>query len=94
MVTLQSPQRILPRGLRATAVATSYAHCGIVYQECSRCGSYVGAQNGDGFYGSVACICLDCQGRSSRLSEPVSPVKTGVWSYGVPSAGVRYYGFR
>ena len=96
MVTVDQRQGALPRGLTATSSTNPYidgAHCGIVYLECSRCGRYVGAQDGDGFSGSVACICMECQTRSTRRSESISPVKADLWSYRVPCAGVKYYSF-
>ena len=96
MVTVDRRPGVLPRDLTATSFANPHidgAHCGIVYLECSRCGRYVGAQDGDGFSGSVACICMECQARSTRRPEAINPVKAGLWSYRVPCAGVKYYSF-
>ena len=96
MVTVEQRQGIVPRDLQSTSYANPMingAHCGIVYLECSRCGRYVGAQDGDGFSGSVACICMECQILSTRRPAAVNAVNAGVWSYRVPCAGVKYYSF-
>ena len=92
MVTVKSANETKDPELQSQN-SPAYQYCSVMYTVCAWCGRYLGAKDGWSTPGISGAVCSNCETNLGQEQGAVDAQDTAQWSYRVPCAGVKYYGF-